>query len=268
MTYTVTQQPTEANGWTAIVTATITGSGYQWGTLPTGWEETSSTVATYTEVIEPNLCEEAVPVPPAIEGNVCTGGVFTPPTVVPGTTTGMTYEVTQQPTAGNNWTYIVFATVENGYEWGNLSGTGWVELTAAKAFFIGTVAPNLCRETVPVAPSVTDGVCTGGEWTAPTVDPVTTTGINYVVTQLPNAGNGWTYIVTATVQNGYAWGDLTGTGWVEVSSATATYTGTVDRISASRPFRPLRKRPMVSAKAANGPRRRSRRSAALVTPQW
>ncbi|HRA48801.1 MAG TPA: thrombospondin type 3 repeat-containing protein, partial [Thermomicrobiales bacterium] len=42
-----------------------------------------------------------IPLLPEVSGNVCVDGAFIPPTVVPGTTSGLTYSVTQQPSAPN-----------------------------------------------------------------------------------------------------------------------------------------------------------------------
>ncbi|MFT4036797.1 MAG: hypothetical protein QM692_01350 [Thermomicrobiales bacterium] len=114
--------------------------------------------------------------------------------------TGYTAAVTQTPNAGNSWTYIVTATIADGYAWDDLTGSGWEKVTNSTATYTGTVEENACIETQPVAPVATDGACLGGVWTAPTVTPTQGTGYTAVVTQSPNAGNSWTYIVTATMQ--------------------------------------------------------------------
>ncbi|MCA9859212.1 MAG: hypothetical protein KC438_05785, partial [Thermomicrobiales bacterium] len=230
VTQTATSEVTETATATATTapptnTATATATSTATNTATASATSTASNTATATATSTPTT---AVPVAPDVTDGECLGGTWTAPSVDPVTTTGITYVVTQTPNAGNGWTYIVTATALPGYTFGDLTGTGWVPTGDNEATYSDTVEPNLCIETVPVAPDVTDGECLGGTWTAPSVDPVTTTGIAYVVTQMPNAGNGWTYIVTATVQPGYEWGDLTGTGWTEVNDETATYSDTVE----------------------------------------
>ncbi|MFT4036798.1 MAG: hypothetical protein QM692_01355 [Thermomicrobiales bacterium] len=308
----VTQDPNAGNNWTYIVTATAE-SGYGWGNLTgTGWVKVNDTTATYTGTVVPNLCKDAKPIAPTAIDGACRGGVYTPPSVTANQGEGYTAEVTQQPNAGNNWQYVVTATIKDGYVW-NL-GAGWMQVNSTTATYTGTVQENPCKEAVPVAPTVTaddciggkvtastitpvrprvsrtpspssrplatvgptrspppsrlampgdltgsgwiklddttatfaavappkpcietipakptavDGTCLGGVWTPPSVTAVQGAGYTATVTQNPNAGNSWTYIVTATIAEGYSWDDLAGSGWVKVNDSTASYTGTV-----------------------------------------
>jgi len=227
ISYVLTTAPTAGNNWTYTVTATIDIDGVEWGDL-TGWVETSPTTATYTEEIDANECEEIAPVAPIVTDNACIAGVFNPPVVhLASTPDGISYELTTAPTAGNNWTYTVTATIDiNGVEWGDL--TGWVETSPTTATYTRTIEANECEEIAPVAPTISGNTCIAGVFTPPSVVVATTpAGISYVVTTAPTAGNNWTYTVTATIDiNGVEWGNLT--GWVETSPTTATYTATIE----------------------------------------
>lgn len=104
-------------------------------------------------------------------------------------------------------------------------GAGGSDRFATKAEFeAGECFPD--QVTVPVAPTVTAGVCVEGVYTAPIITPATTAGITYAVNL--NAETG-AYTVVATLASGYIFGDLTGTGFVASEDGrTATFTGTVD----------------------------------------
>ncbi|MCC6703394.1 MAG: hypothetical protein IT334_00870, partial [Thermomicrobiales bacterium] len=228
ITYVVTTPPTEANGWTYLVTATIALNGIAWGDFPGGWERVNETTATYEGTIDINECEEIAPVAPTIADNTCIAGVFSPPRVVVATTpAGISYVVTTPPTAGNNWTYTVTATIDiDGVEWGDLSG--WVETSPTTATYTRTVEANECEEIAPVAPTISDNTCLAGVFTLPKVDlPSGPAGISYVLTTPPSKENNWTYTITATIDiDGVEWGNLT--GWVETSPTVATYTRTIE----------------------------------------
>ncbi|MGC4108739.1 MAG: hypothetical protein QM753_20645 [Thermomicrobiales bacterium] len=202
------------------VTATLAG-GYTWGTLPTGWTLNQDNTATYNGTVDLNPCTPVVPVNPAVTQGVCTGGAVVPPSVVPATTAGITYTVNGTVAPGE--TVTVIATLNNGSTWGTLP-TGWTENDNGTASFSVTLDEVNCTPVIPVAPATTDGSCLGGEWTAPTVTPATTTGIVYTGGTVDLVTGAYT--VTATLLDGNSWGTLP-TGWTRVSNSVATFSGTV-----------------------------------------
>ena len=162
------------------VTATL-ANGYAWPeTLPEGWVKVNATTATWSDTLTLNTCSTAIPVDPTVKAGSCIDGVYTAPTVKAASgPAGITYSVTGPDATG---IYSVTATLGSTYVFGTVPD-GWTPSEDGRsATFDGTVALNKCIEAIPVEPTIVAGVCTNGEWTAPTVTAGTTTGITYVVT--------------------------------------------------------------------------------------
>lgn len=155
--------------------------------------------------IEP--CDPVVPVMPTVEGNVCEGGQYFPAEAVAGDgPEGVTYSNLEAE--GGRLTAT--ATLSDGQKWDTTGFVapgelGWsVDVSdPAVAHFIGTYVEAPCAPVVPVNPLVEDAVCTGGELIDPVVTVVDTDRIKY--TKDGAEVSGGTVIVTATLEDGYAW---------------------------------------------------------------
>jgi hypothetical protein len=192
---------------TYTITATL-ASGFTWGNLAGGWEQTSSTKATFSGTVELNQCP-VIPVIPTVTAGSCVNGVWTKPKVqLFGNTAndGITYRVTQPSTTTG--AFSVTATLQSGYTWGTPLPSGW-NVTGATLTFTGTVALNECKFTSPVTPEVTASVCTGGVVTLPSYTQPVTTGLTYTYTD-ENLVAGGSVEVTATLTGDYTFGDTTG----------------------------------------------------------
>jgi LPXTG-motif cell wall-anchored protein len=167
--------------------------------------------ATYTVTLIPagDCLTEVIPVVPDVVQSVCTGpGTHSDPVITPADTVGITYSV--------NGT-VVTATPKTGYKLG--TAPGWVAGPNGTATYTVTLTdPGACLvETIPVAPSVEQSVCTGpGTSSDPVITPADTVGITYTVN-----GN----VVTATANTGYVL-DASAPWVLDKETGTATYTVT------------------------------------------
>ncbi|MGN6031112.1 MAG: hypothetical protein ACTHQE_05550 [Thermomicrobiales bacterium] len=221
VTYTMTGEV--VNGGTVVVKAVL-GDGYAWGTMPEGWTRVDATTATYTVELDDVACTPVSPVDPAVTNVACIGGTLTEPSVIPASTDGITYTMTGDVVNGG--TVVVTATVKDGYGWGTLP-QGWTTVDDATATFTVQLDDVQCTPVVPSDPAVTNAVCTGGALTQPSVIPAITEGVVYTLGG--DVVNGGTVVVTATVTDGYAWGELPA-GWTRVDDATATFTVHLDDV--------------------------------------
>lgn len=226
-----------AAGGVITATATITADGIAWGELPDGWTATAdpaviSYVGTYTEA----PCAPVVPANPVVEQAVCTGGELTPPTIQVFDNERMTYTLTGDVVSGG--TVIVTATLNDGFAWDlDEMPAGWmVDPNNPGIATYEVVLENIqCTPVVPVNPEVTPAVCETGKVVDPSYKLPTTPGVTY--TSEGEAKAGGKVIVTATLEEGYAWGELP-EGWTKVNPATATYEITFAGISCEQPATP------------------------------
>lgn len=222
ITYEVTQ-PVDANG-DFVVTATLSDN-QAWGQMPEGWTRTSDTVATFIGTVDLNPCDPVIPVAPSVTDAVCTGGALIDPIVTAANTNGITYRIDGDIVAGAAVT--VTATLADGYEWGTMP-EGWTRVDTTTATFTVDLADIDCTPVIPVAPSITNAVCVGGGLTNPSLTTPVTEGITYSFDQA-DVVNGGTVVVTATLDNGFAWGEMP-EGWTETSATTATFTVELDDV--------------------------------------
>ncbi|MCF4122461.1 hypothetical protein L1785_15895, partial [Antribacter sp. KLBMP9083] len=227
ITYTVAPAGPYTAGQTVTVTATLS-AGFAWGTLPAGWVEVSPTVATFSVTFDDVECKEVVPVNPTVTQAVCVAGQLTPPTLTLATTEGITYTVSPAGPYAPGQTVTVTATLEDGFSWGTMPA-GWTQESFTVATFELTFDEVECEEVMPVNPTVTQAVCVGGVVTAPTLVLATTTGITYTVAPAGPYTAGQTVTVTATLADGFAWGDMPA-GWTQQSPTVATSSVTFDNV--------------------------------------
>jgi LPXTG-motif cell wall-anchored protein len=209
--------PANGNGITYsksgnVVTATADAT-HKFGSLPAGWTPVDAHHATYTVSYTnpagyPACLEQLpTPVPPVASAPTCN----TDGDLVVGTTSHVVTKVDNAivngPTHFGPGTHALTYTAAAGYTFA--SGT-------TKAFSVVVLPMTLDCPVTPVAPTVTQSVCTGpGTHSTPVVTPGTTPGISYVY----DAG---THVVTATPQTGFALANLPA-GWVSHDNGTATY---------------------------------------------
>ena len=210
-----------APGAKVVVTATL-DEGFGWpDVLPEGWTKVSSTMATTTIELDDVECETVIPAAPVVNQAVCTGGEVKAPAVDLQETNGITYAIEGEVVNGGSVTVI--ATVEDGFSWAATLPAGWTKVSNETATYTIDLDEVNCDPVLPAAPTVTQSVCTNGLLTNPTVTPATTVGVTYHVDE-NDVVNGGTVVITATVQDGYAWAETLPAGWDKIDSETATYT--------------------------------------------
>ena len=133
----------------------------------------------------PVACNPVSPVNPEIRLATCANGEVTVPTVTAATgPTGISYVVDPAGalTPGTVAHIVtVTATLADGYGWGQL-GTGWLPgSSAASKTYMAILPAASCAVVTPVAPTVVDAVCRGGELVAPTLTLPPTDKITYTV---------------------------------------------------------------------------------------
>ncbi len=230
VTYSVDAEGPYEPGQTVVVTATLTEDGFAWGTMPEGWEQTGPTTATFEVVLDDYPCTPASPAAPAVEQAVCVGGELVAPTLSLGETAGVAYSVDAEAPYAPGQTVTVTATLDEGYEWGELP-EGWLptEGSSTEATFTVTFDEVECTDVMPVTPAVTQAVCVDGMPTAPTLVLADgPEGVTYAVDAEGPYEPGATVVVTATLGDGHAWAEETTAGWEKTGPTTATYAVTFD----------------------------------------
>ena len=101
---------------------------------------------------------------------------------------------------------------------------GWNETSNSTANFTVTLAAASCAQVSPVAPTVTDAVCTSGVVTTPTLELGFTDGITYQAVPGGPYAPGDPVTVTATLRDtGVAWPATLPPGWDRTSATEATF---------------------------------------------
>ena len=215
---------------TVTVTATL-ADGYAWGNLG-AYTKTSNTTATYTETLNAASCTAVTPVAPQVNQAICRGGVLEPPTLVLADTDGITYTADPEGPYVAGQRVTVTATLdEAGVGWPD-SMPGWTETGSTTATYPVKFIWTACVPQTPLYPVTTEATCTAGEVTVPTVVlPTGPAGVTYTVDPAgPYDGTVTsTVTVTATLADGYAWGNLG--AYTKTSNTTATYTETLNAAS-------------------------------------
>ena len=149
-----------------------------------------------------------VPVAPTVTPGVCQPGADVPsePTVDVPTTEGIEYSTPVIKTEGSKVTVTLKATAKAGFKIDeNALPAGWSVVGGEVVFtWTGEAAP--CTKTVvPVAPTVTPGVCQPGADvpSEPTVDVPTTEGIEYSTPVIKTEGSKVTVTLKATAKAGF-----------------------------------------------------------------
>jgi hypothetical protein len=173
---------------------------------------------------------------PVVNQGVCVGGTVTAPSVTfpvndPDVSGVLAYGVVYNPDppkADGLSTATVSATLNPGFVWDDDISPWTRKAGSSVAYLTLTFDKVECKGTVPIVPQVTDGSCVAGVYKLPTVKlfgNTSTDGIKYVVTG-PDPQTG-AYSVTATLEDGFAWGSNIPAGWTG-SGATLIYSGTLD----------------------------------------
>ena len=98
ITYVADPQPPYDGAVDTTVTITATLSdGFEWGTLPAGWDEVDLVTATYAVTLTATSCAEVTPVLPTVTQAVCRSGLLEDPTLELATTDGITYAADPGP---------------------------------------------------------------------------------------------------------------------------------------------------------------------------
>jgi LPXTG-motif cell wall-anchored protein len=247
--------PYDGASHTAVTVTATLADGFAWvDPMTDGWTQVDLMTATFTVELAGATCTEVVPLDPANHDAVCVDGVLTPPTLTFPNTEGITYTVSADPPYEPGQTVIITATLDGeGVSWSTQLPEGWVQMSATTATSTHTFVDVECTAVTPVAPEVAYASCVDGAVVPPTVTLATTTGIVYTVVPAgPYDGLAETeVVVTATLDEGYAWGDSGPTGplgfagqrsiqsrlttsgllvmalppgWIETSPTTATFT--------------------------------------------
>ena len=225
---------TVENGGSVTIVATL-ADGYAWDTedaaWPEGWTVTEGNPAEATKTINLNdvECAPTQPVLPTVVQAVCTGGGLVDPSITLDETEGVTYEIQGQIKSGA--TVTIVATIQDGYEW-DMIPEGWTKVDDATATATITLEDIKCTPVVPGMPEVTPAVCEEGKVVDPSVVVPTTPGVTYTTSGEAKAGGKMT--ITATIGDGYEWGELPA-GWTKVDPTTATYEITFAGITCETP---------------------------------
>ncbi|MDT4963358.1 MAG: hypothetical protein QOF87_3005 [Pseudonocardiales bacterium] len=203
-----------------LVTATAK-DGHQLGTLPTGWESVSDTVATYLVTQSDPVCLiDISPTAPAVVQATCSASGTTPsvPTLTLADTANVSYAAPVGPYSAPS-TVIVTATAAAGYEFTSAGlPAGWTLLGSDAVS--GTATYSVEFATAPLCamaaePTFVDDVCRTDGAVGASYTLVSSTGVDYFVSDIKTAAgtypavDGSTVTVTAQGQAGYT---LTGTG--------------------------------------------------------
>lgn len=144
-------------------------------------------------------------------------------------TEGVTYEIQGQIKMVPPVTIV--ATIQDGYKW-DMIPEGWTKVDDATATATIILEDIKCtRAIVPGMPEVTPAVCEEGKVVDPSVVVPTTPGVTYTTSGEAKAGGKMT--ITATIGDGYEWGELPA-GWTKVDPTTATYEITFSLVSPAR----------------------------------
>ena len=248
------------NGGTVVVTATLL-DGFGWGDMPDGWTEGEGGTATFTVQLDLVDCTYGGPVDPEVTQASCVAGTLTPPSIIVHSNEDIVYTFDQADVV-NGGTVLVTATVQDGYAWTPEMPAGWTRIDSATATYTVHLDKVECTPVTPVDPGVTQATCSLGEITAPVVTPAKTTGIIYSFDE-KEVVNGGTVVITAKVQDGYAWASPLPQGWTKVDATTATYTVKLDTAKCETPVtppapkptpeKPTTEKPSTSAKVTNLP---------------
>ncbi|SEE85300.1 InlB B-repeat-containing protein [Ruania alba] len=196
-------------GQMVTVAATL-ADGYEWGTLTDGWTEDSPTQASYAVTFDDVECIPVAPENPTITQAVCKDGELTDPTLtLPADTEALTYTVDVSGPYAPGQTVTVTATLNDGYAWADLLPLPWVEDSLTQASYVVIFDEVECIPALPADPDVTQAVCVDGGLTDPTLTLPETEGVTYTVDPAGPYEPGQTVVITATLADGYAWGEET-----------------------------------------------------------
>ena len=179
----------------------------------------------FTVILPAASCAVVTPVAPTEVDAVCRAGVASVPTLTLPTTDKITYSVDKDPPYAPLQQVVVTATLTaTGVAWPAELPTGWTRKSDTTATWTVFFAYGACIPVSPVDPEIHLASCVNGAVTVPTVTAATgPTGISYVVDPAGPLTPGTvahTVSVTATLADGYGWGQL-GTGWLPAANAAS-----------------------------------------------
>ena len=159
------------------------------------------------------------PVGPTRVDPVCRGGVLQAPTLTLAETDGITYTAAPEPPYAMFQNVTVTATLDDADAvWPDPLPAGWTATSDPAVVTWGVFfGYGACTPVSPANPEIHLASCAAGVVTVPTVVAASgPTGVSYVVEPAGALTPGTathTVTVTATVADGYSWGQL-GAGWL------------------------------------------------------
>ncbi|SEE85320.1 hypothetical protein [Ruania alba] len=152
------------------------------------------------------VCLETTPVVPTLTPGICTDGVLVHPTLALAETDGIEYAVDSEGPYAGGQTVGIMASLTEGYVWGEV-GSEWTIVDDLTVTTDVTLEEVPCIPTLPEPPSVDDGDCEDGAGVPPSLTLGETAGITYSVDPSEPYEPGQTVTVTATLAEGYSWGE-------------------------------------------------------------
>jgi hypothetical protein len=212
---------------TLTVTATL-DDGYAWvDPLPAGWTRVDAETATSTVELTAASCTEVTPAASKIDEAACVGGAVTAPALTLSTTDGIIYATDQPEPYAPGQTVVITATlVSTAFAWPGTLPDGWTETSPTTATYTVTFADVSCTPATPLDPGVVQATCADGLLAVPSITPHPSAGTTYTFTPTgpyPPALD-HTVVVTAKLDDGFAWVEPPPEGWTYVDATTATFT--------------------------------------------
>ena len=227
--FTVPSGPYDGTKETKVTVTAILFGSHHWGQIPDGWQRVNATQAKFVVTLVAASCAQVTPAIPTVTQAVCVGGVVSAPSLVLEKTEGIEYSVVPASGFTPGSTATVTARLKaTGVSWPATLPTGWTRVDGTTATFAVVFDKVECTPVQPVDPIVTQATCTAGVVTVPVIALRVTTGVVYVANPGgPYDGTKTTeVVVTATVADGFAWGQET-SSWVQVNARTATFAVTL-----------------------------------------
>ncbi|WP_029138111.1 hypothetical protein [Nakamurella lactea] len=194
----------------------VNGTNYHWeGALQCGSAPSSSVGTTTTDpttTVSSPSADPVVPAIPTVTESQCVDHAATAPSAhLPADGNHITYGYFYGP---NERGFTAKATLDAGYTWGNLAGTGWVDKGNGTAALhrLWEATPDCNEYVTPAVPDLNE-ICsnTDGQWTNSIVAPAATDQIVYAVhgdgllyAAIQQSVKGYTFFDTANLPAGWA----------------------------------------------------------------
>ncbi len=251
--------PYDGSKDTSVTVTAVVLDGFAWGEVSNGWTIVDDETATYDVTLVGTTCDEVRPVAPTVTQSVCANGTVSAPSIEAAITDGINYTIAPSGPYSAGGQATVTATLNPAdVRWPSQLPPGWTKTSDTTATYTVTFDDVSCSAVLPDSLLRVPAVCTAdGAVIASLVDLPTTPGITYSVAIDPNDATSAT--VTATVGQGYGWGDPMTEGWTTTGPTTATHSVTlemVDCVASSPPVPPTAEIEAVPPERMGGDGRR------------